>query len=421
MVNMSTPVEKKDPIATIVKTCNLLGRIQKSKPSDQVYYRLMVRYYDRLLKAKEQGHKVAAHTIFFPVELLYALDFIPMHMEITSWMMALFTGSVAGTIAKAAEHRLASEICSAHRLFAGAMWSGELPRADLVVWSNMVCDSSFKSGNHYMTHNGIPGYFLEYPFQQTEAEKKYLRSDLEELVAFLEKEAGRKLAPARLDEVMAESNRQLHLLREIDELRKHRPSPFGNQDFLKLMNADCLFSGSPDGTEYLTALRDDLRQMVKDGRGAVPHERFRILTLCVPPMRLMSMIDKTCAEHGAVSVADPFIAQWGDFELDAPDPLDKVAQKLANLPEMCMWGPLDDRARVQLQQSARDHQADGALYYCQLGCGQTGATVKFIKDALGEIDIPLLPLNFDIVESTSTNEEELRQELERFFEFLGDR
>jgi benzoyl-CoA reductase/2-hydroxyglutaryl-CoA dehydratase subunit BcrC/BadD/HgdB len=418
---MSTLVDKKDPIAAIVKTCNLLGRIQKARPSDQVYYRLMAGYYGRLNKAKEQGRKVAAHTIFFPVELLYALDFVPMHMEITSWMMALFTGSVSATIATAAEHRLASEVCSAHRLFAGAMWRGELPAADLVVWSNLVCDSSFKSGNHYMEHNRIPGYYLEYPFQETAAEKAYLRANLDELVAFLEVQAGRRLAPGRLEEVMAESNRQLNLLREIDDLRKHRPSPFGNQDFLKLMTADCLFSGSPEGTEYLAALRDDLRQMVKDGRGAVPRERFRIMSISVPPMRLMSFIDKTCAEHGAVSVADPFIAQWGDFELDAPDPLGKVAQKLANLPELCMWGPLDDRTRDRLQKSARDHQVDGAFYYCQLGCGQTGATVKFIKDVLGEIDVPLLPLNFDIVESTSTNEEEMRQELERFFEFLGDR
>jgi benzoyl-CoA reductase/2-hydroxyglutaryl-CoA dehydratase subunit BcrC/BadD/HgdB len=411
----------KDPIATIVKTCNLLGRIQRTKPSDQVYYRLMVNYYERLLKAKEQGRKVAAHTIFFPVEMLYALDFVPMHMEITSWMMALFAGSVPATIACAAEHRLASEVCSAHRLFAGAMWSGQLPKADLVTWSNLVCDSSFKSGNHYMEHNGIPGYYLEYPFQETAEGKAYLRANLVELVAFLEAQAGRRLAPGRLEEVMAESDRQLRLLREIDDLRKHRPSPFGNQDFLKLMNADCLLAGSPGGTEYLTALRDDMRQMVKEGRGAVPNERFRLMTIAVPPMRLMSFIDKTCADHGAISVADPFIAQWGEFKLDAPDPLDNVARKLANLPEMCMWGPLDERARAQLQQSAREHQVDGALYYCQLGCGQTGATVKFIKDALAEVDVPVLPLNFDIVESTSTNEEEMRQELERFFEFLGDR
>lgn len=418
---MSTSVERKDPIATIVKTCNLLGRIQKTKPSDHVYYRLMVKYYDRLLKAKEQGRKVAAHTIFFPVEMLYAFDLAPMHMEITSWMMALFTGSVSETVARAAEHRLASEVCSAHRLFAGAMWSGELPKADLVTWSNMVCDSSFKGGNHYMTHNGIPGYFLEYPFQQTEAEQRYLRAGLQELVAFLEEQSGRRLPAGKLEEVMAESNRQLHLLREIDDFRKQRPSPFSNPDFLKLMTVDCLFAGSPDGTAYLTSLRDDLRRMVGEGRGAVPNERFRIMSLAIPPMRLMGIIDRVCTEHGAVSVADPLITQWDEFELDARDPFENIARKLAHMPEMCMWGPLDGRMRDRLQKSAREHQVDGVLYHCQLGCGQSGATVKFIKDLLGEIDIPLLPLNFDLVESTSTNEEEMRQELERFFEFLGDR
>jgi hypothetical protein len=54
---------------------------------------MLAEYYSRIVRAQEYGRFFAAHTVWFPVELLYAMKIVPMHTEITAWMTALFTGS----------------------------------------------------------------------------------------------------------------------------------------------------------------------------------------------------------------------------------------------------------------------------------------------------------------------------------------
>jgi len=46
---------------------------------------------------------------------------------------------------------------------------------------------------------------------------------------------------------------------------------------------------------------------------------------------------------------------------------------------------------------------------------------KSYKDALEEIDIPMLTLDFDILDPTVAPEAEVRLKLEGFFELLEDR
>ena len=416
-----TLTKSKNRLDAIVKTCRLLHRINRQRKSDPIYYEMLADYYERLSRADKDGSFVAAHTIFFPAEILTAMDIVPMHAEMTSWMIALFTADVSDPLAAAAERGYASEICSAHRLLSGALNMGILPRPNVVAWTNIVCDSSFKSGMHIQEFNGVPGFLIDHPFQHSEAEEKYLMRELEDLVSFLEQQSGRKLSEDRLAEVMARVDRQIQLYREINDLRKAVPSPMPGSDFLKLFTMDCLFSGYPRALDYLETLRDQMADLVRQGQGVAAPEKFRILSISMPPLRLMSAIERIFNEHGAVTVADPFLCEFGEGRLDAARPLENVARKMTMLPPMCMWGPLDHRATDRMVGSAKEHKVDGVVFWSQLGCGQTGATIKFFKDRFAEIDVPMLTINADIVDVTPSTEDELRVELERFFEFLGDR
>ncbi|MCX8126322.1 MAG: 2-hydroxyacyl-CoA dehydratase family protein, partial [Dehalococcoidia bacterium] len=353
--------------------------------------------------------------------VLLAMDLVPMHCEFTSWLIALFTGDVSDLLAVAGEKRMAPEICSAHRLLYGAMHAGVLPKVDLVAWIDVVCDSSFKSGVHLKEHYGCPGFLIDRPFQQSVVEEKYYVNEIKELIAFLEDNTRRRLSEERLGEIMAQVDRQISLFREIDDLRKSVPSPLPPQDFLKLMTADCLFSGMPGVIDYLLALRDEMAERVRSGEGWAKPERFRIMNIGFPPLRLFNATDRVSLEHGAVSVCDPFLLEWEDGRLDAATPLENVARKVMMNPVMCSWGPLDFRVADRVKKSAREHKVDGAVMYQQMGCGQLGGISRFIKEILAEIDVPMLQISMDIVDTTVTGEEEIRQQLERFYEFLADR
>ena len=235
---MISSSEKKNRIKAIVRALNLISRMNKSRPetpeSHKIYYQMLIEYYTRLLRSEEESSFVAAHSIFFPVEIFYAMDIVPMHSEVTAWMAALFSGSCADLLATSAEIGLAPEICSAHRILHSAFATGSLTRPDVVVWTNLVCDNSAKSGGMIMDTNDCPGVYLDCPFQQTSNENRYLKEELEDLVTFLEEHSGHAMDWDKLSEIIARMDRQIELFREINELRRVVPSPFPPQDFLKL-------------------------------------------------------------------------------------------------------------------------------------------------------------------------------------------
>lgn len=422
---MTSTERKVNKIDALLRACRLMLRMSKARPeprkSEVMYYQMLADYYTRLLNAREAGDFVAAHTVFFPSEIMYAMDIVPMHLETTSWMTALFLGEYADLLSAGAELGLAPEICSPHRGLAGAFAIDALPRPDVILWSNMVCDNTAKSGELLMKLTGCPGFFLDHPFQNSEGEMNYLVEELADMVRFLEEQSGRKMDWDRLSQGVARMDRQIELLRQVGKLRQAVPSPFHPQGFLELLTIDYLFAGRPEATEYLETLRQELAEAVSQGKGAVPKERFRLMTLFLPPMYLIGFLERISQEYGAVSVAEPFFCSWGEGRLDPSKPLESVARKSYMLPEMRMYGPLDDRALSEIVDSAKQYKIDGAIYYADIGCRHTCATIKLFKDVLDELDIPVLTLDCDVVDPTIASEEEIRDKLERFFELLEDR
>ncbi len=418
-------ISQNSKIDAIVRACRLIMRMNRARPdarpSEAMYYQMLTNYFTRLLNARENGDFVAAHTVFFPAELIYAMDMVPMHTETTTWMTALFTGGCSDILEAGAQLGLALEICTPHRGLAGAFALGSLPRPDVMLWSNMVCDNTAKSGELIMELCHCPGFFIDRPFKDSEYEIQYLVGELEDMVRFLEEKSGRKMNWDKLAEIVARMDRQIELIRNINELRKTVPTPFRSQGFLELLTIDYLFPGQPESIEYLETLYQELTAMVQEGKGAVPHERFRLMSLFIPPMYLIGFLERISQEYGAVSVIEPFFTYWGEGRLDRARPLESVARKSYMLPEARMYGPMDERALNSIVDCAQQYKVDGAIYYADVGCRHTCATIKLFKDALNDIDVPVLTLDCDVVDQSVTSEEEVREKLERFFELLEDR
>jgi benzoyl-CoA reductase/2-hydroxyglutaryl-CoA dehydratase subunit BcrC/BadD/HgdB len=412
-------------IEVIIRACRLMLRMNQASPdarkSDIFYYKMIETYYRRLLEAHDNGKLIAAHTDFFPAELIYAMDYVPMATEVTTWMLALFTGENSDILSASAEVGLAPEICTPHRGIIGAFASKSLPYPDVILWSNMVCDNTAKTGELVTKITGAPGFFLDHPFKDSEAEFQYLVGELGDMIEFLQHKSGRRIHWDHLAEIVARMDRQISLIREINELRKAVPTPFSPLGFLQLLTADYLFPGQPEAIEYLEALRDELAAMVKAGKGAVPKERFRLMSFFLPPMYLTGFLNRIAVEYGAVSVVEPFFTFWGEGHLNPAKPLEGVAKKSYMIPEMRMYGPLDNRAIDAIRQCAKDYKVDGAVYWADVGCRHSCATIKLFKDVLEEIDIPVVTIDCDVVDPTVTSEFEVRARLEQFFEMLEDR
>jgi len=418
MIDNKVDISKIDQL---VRSMKFLTRFYRNQAHTH-YYQMISDYYSALASAQENGDFVVAHTIFFPVEIFHAMDILPLHLEFTGYMMSLFGIKCTDVLARAAEMELAAEICSGHRLVEGALGLNMLPRADAVVCSNLVCDNGLKTGEMVMEFQHCPGFLFDYPFHQNVAGKKFIMQELKSVIDFLEQVSGRKMDWQKLSDNLYETDKQLGLIREIHSLCKKKPSPFQPQDFLKFLAVDYMAAGTPEITNYLTGLRNELQAKTAAGQGFANPERLRLMGLMIPPWYLQGDIDATLAENGASIVCYPNLCDWGEeTHLDPDQPLESLAKKLAISPPMRMFGPLDERAIDPIVRGAKEYEIDGAVNFTHLGCRQMGPTLKVFKDVLGDMGIPVLNIDCDLVDSTITSADEVRNKLEQFFELLEDR
>jgi benzoyl-CoA reductase/2-hydroxyglutaryl-CoA dehydratase subunit BcrC/BadD/HgdB len=422
---MQNTQESKTRINKIVRACRLISRMSKAQSeqleSHRIYYQMLADYYTRLMNAERDGDFVAAHTIFFPVEILYSMDIVPMHTELTSWMAALFSGSCAELLSSSDEVGLAQEICSPYRVLTGAIATHSVTRPDTILWSNLICDNAGKCGELVMHMADCTGFFLDCPFQKTDKENAYLKKEIENVIAFLEKQTGRKIDWNKLSENIARMDEQIELVRDINRLRQTVPSPFSPQDILKLFTVDCMFAGQPEATDYLRALRQELVEKKNRDNEAPSSERFRIMNILFPPVLLLPAIERVSLEYGVVPVADPLLCHWGEGRLDPQKPIDSILKKIEINPVMVMYGPLDENKIRSLVDCAVQYKVDGAIHYAHVGCRQSAALIKILKERLNDIDVPVLILDCDIIDTTVTPEQELCQKLEQFYELLEER
>jgi len=422
---MLNSLERKDRIETLVRSCKILERLGKNRPettqSELLNYRMLTTYFSRIMNARKEGKKLALHTVFLPAEILYAMDIVPLHAETTSWMTAIFTEVGSDVLAESARIGMATEICSAHRGLVGAYGLKALPRPDAVLWSSLMCDNTAKSGELLMEMNRCPGFFLDHPFEPTRDQTGYLVEELRDMIAFLESECRCKMDWNKLSLIIDQMNRQIRLTNEINEMRKCTPSPFPPQRFFDLLMTHYLMPGQPEAIEFLETLKKEMEEKVRLGQGAAAPERFRLMSLLVPPMFALGFLGTLAPQYGAVSVVEPLFSIWSEGNLDPDKPLESVARKLFMFPEMSMYGKLDDRVTRKTVENAREYKVDGAICYAHIGCRQGNGVIKVLRDTLSELDIPTLTIDCDILDPTVASVDDMRTKMEQFFELLEDR
>ena len=412
-----------DQVQTLVKSCRLLERMNRGKGagSETAYFDMLAGYFQRILTAEAEQRPLALHTVFCPVEILDAMGITPIHAETSTWMTAAFTNHGPDLLEKAQEMSLATEICSAHRGLVGAYALGLMPRPDVIISSSLMCDNTAKCGDLLAEINGCPDFFIDHPFSDTPREREYLLDEFRELIDFLEKETGHRMDWDRLSKIIARSDYQIQLAREIAELRKSVPSPFPPQRFLEILTPYYLLPGQPEAIRYMEILREELKATVREQQAETANDRFRLMTIYVPPIYGLSFLGEVCAENGAVSVVEPLFSLWPEASLDPSCPLESLVQKSFMFPEMTSYGPFQQETLDMTVRAAEEYNVDGAIFYAHIGCRQAAGTLKPYRDALVDAGIPVLSLQFDILDDTVTPEEELRKQLEQFFELLEDR
>ncbi|MEE8472412.1 MAG: 2-hydroxyacyl-CoA dehydratase family protein [Dehalococcoidia bacterium] len=390
--------------------------------SDELYYSLLLNYNRRIRDALDKGSFIAGHQILIPPELFFGLDMVPMLLEFTCGTIVASNKSYEEALSAAKSYGLPPEICSAHRIMAAMFLKGWAPPPNVIMWSNTACENEAKTGGTLAAAYGIPGLFLDRPYHHTEQAEEYLAEELEDMVGRLEELSGHRMDYDRLGQALELSAEMTALAQEIYELRRAVPSPLGNRRAIELWLVAWYSQGTHEAVDYYRQVRDELKAMIDEGRGAAQHEKFRLISVLTAPFHAWKTLDWMEREHGATIVADPDNAHWDNWELDLSRPYLSLARRAFVSPVIKhLNGPMTDMV-TDLVEAVKTHQADGAIYFAHVGCRQGCSAIRTIKDTLmEEAGIPTLALDCDFMDPTFVSEEETKDKIEAFLEMLEDR
>jgi len=391
--------------------------------AEVAWYEFYVKYLQRVREYWEKGEPIAAMFDTMPGEIIWAMDIIPFGLVVYGPGAVSVTSHIEQeTLDAAREVGLALETCSGWRMGLGMMRRGWYPRPNVVVSCNATCDTCAKCYQLMADTYNVPGFSLDVPFPAgTERCVKYVAKEFEDMVRFLEENTGHKLDWDKLREGVARAKRMVELNVEIYELAKAKPSPLVPRITSQSYWFNWLYSGQIEGVEYLTILRDEIKEKVEKGQSGLPdktkdgrsiEERFRLVSIPPVPQIRGKTYDWLWRTYG-ISLAASTFMYWPDFsqELDPAKPFESIARKYVMNPLIreyfnpceSEYGTVTETLKV-----VQDFEADGVVVWANPACDATSGYVKVLRDRLAEVGIPMVAFDHDPADETYCSEDELK-------------
>jgi len=405
-------MEEKKSMST--GTSSLYERIKARVPSGA-----QADLYERTFTAKERGEPMAWTSFCVPSELFWAMDIAPMYVENTCAVPAATPEGVTKYI-DLGEQYIPDHICSLNKVMVGAAIAGELPVPDLIVYPSVPCDSGMITYSTLAEFFGVPYFCIDVPCWKDERTYQYIARELERLVSFMEEHTKRKLDFDKLKQVMEYSNLAHKYILEINEFRKAVPCPISFREELAEA-ARFRFTGTPEIIDYLRERCEVLRDRVAKRQSPLEQEKVRLLWMYVWPIFDPSIFSWLGRQYGAVSIRG-----MGNMVFKPVEDISSTEKILRGLAEKLtlmimvreVRGPWENYRDV-IVEAAREYKADAAVFAGHLGCKNSWAIQKLLKDSLtDELGIPSLVFEVDAADPRVTSSDDIKAKFDDFFELI---
>jgi len=397
---------------------------------------LIAQHYFDAHQAKSSRKPVAWVTALSPVEILYAMDVIPVFPENYSAVCA--ATQTALPFMEAAERKgYSRDLCSYFRCNLGHVMEGGgpldgLPKPDLLLTTGNACYTRVKWWEVLSHYYKCPIFFIDVPNvgEYSDHHMEYFVSQLEDLIAFLEKQTGNKLDGGKLKKAVELSDQGGLLWNELMEYRKNAPCPMGIWDVLTDMFVLVTYAGTKIPVEFLEKVRDEVKNNIKSGIGAVFNEKYRLMFDNIPPWFNLRLI-KYFQDLGGSFVVEQYTQFVWSTRLDSSKPLRSMAVKYGTMgledldkkyPKLGLKDPnkngLDRRIALTVE-FAREYDVDGAVIHWNRSCKPMSIGEMEIKNALQELGIPVLVFEGDMTDERFYSDVRVKAEIDAYFEMLG--
>jgi len=391
------------------------------------FYRNYVKpFYEAAHKAREEGKLVAWVASTFPVEVLLAMDMIPVWPENYASLCAARRVSVP--LCEMAERKgFSKDICSYARCVLGSLFDeenlpeGGIPKPDVLVASTCACDTHLKWFEVASRFFKKPLLLLDVPYNVDSANPENLKdyyishyvSQLEDLVTLLEKHSGIRLNEGKLRKTLELSNRASELWLKVQDYRKNVPAPMGAREAFSAVYFILCLPGTEQAVKFYEGLCGELEQRVKRGVGVVENEKYRLVWDNLP-LWFNLQIFQYLRGFGAVVVAETFSHVWAG-SLDPSKPYENLARKYLSNMSNCTI----ERRIELIADLVRDFRANGVILPTNWGCRMMTIGETIVKKRIREMTgVSSLILDVDSTDWRNYDEYRVKTKLETYLKTL---
>jgi len=391
--------------------------------------RVVAEYYLECHQAKAAGKPVGwMPPMNGAIEVFYAMDLQPVFPENWSPVCAAF-GLTPANFEVAERMGYSSDLCGYLRNIVGYVNSdmngpsvplGGLPEPDMILSFGGGCIPAMKIfqimeerfPEARVFHADAPQVALEDIGPHHVA---YAKSEIMRLVRFLEETTGRRLDMARLEETVALSDTACRLWDEIMSYRRFKPAPISASE-IGIMFVMVTRQGTPTAVDFLTRVRDEVRERAAAGIGVIEDEKVRLFWDNIPlwyNMGLFNYFEKA----GGVMVAETYSAAWS-LRLDSQDPVEALARKSLMSYSLVSCLSIQRRKEMVLK-ACRDYAIDGAVFHQNKSCAPITLGQADIRRALAdELGVPSITIDADHMDSRNFCFAQFQTRADAFMEML---
>ena len=338
------------------------------------------------------------------------------------------------------------DICAPMRCDLGQLFLGFVDKTpegkpfkpDFVFQPNM-CFIMAKTGQIYAQHFGIPYFLLDVPHVDTEHNRDYLVSQMQEAIRWMEKVTGRVYDDEKMIAGLRNEWESMVLWAKICMLNRSIPAPLNFRQLWSLRLPLRTWRHKKETLEFYEILYDEVKERVRNQISAQGVETVRLLQESLPPFYDHDLL-KLADRYGAVYVGGevPFTTNgaWRvkeDRTWEAPPTLDERGKPIRTredallaLAELYLaytpvvaWPGYGNRVNDFVKR-VEDWHADGVVFNLDPSCRVASAGTEEAILALKKAGVPVCTYECEEADPRSFNGPQIKRKLELFYtETLG--
>jgi benzoyl-CoA reductase/2-hydroxyglutaryl-CoA dehydratase subunit BcrC/BadD/HgdB len=363
-------------------------------------------------KLYSKNENIAWCGVTAPFDLLGSMGVTSCFVEFVGAMLSS-TQTAGYFLEEAEDSGFATDSCAYHRAVMGAVVKNAMPEPDFIIGTSSPCTAGLAIVENFAHQYKKDFFVLNVPQNYTKAATNFLAAQIKEMTHFVSDHTKRPLSKQKLGIALDYFNRSSGLLKDIYDLAKTKPSPVDNKFLKDFGTVIGLMMGRQQGVAICQAFKDELNHRIKTRQHTASKEKIRLMWI-QNRIQYPFPINEMLEDLGAVIVVDELNdVTWEPMDPD--NPFESIAKRMISIPFS-----MNSSERIRhIQDLARAYQIDGAINPCHWGCRQGTGTRGLISKGLKDINVPVLNLEIDCVDSRNLAKGQIETRVEAFMEMLS--